>query len=129
MVTRKIHLSRIPECKREPQIKSLCFTRKAFLDSISNIMRTVLMVSTEMILQIGQKAAPLGNPFELDLFDLLHADYYGYDLAFAEGMTLEACRNGCPKNCRCKGFGYALNGGGKCYQKSTHLDGNRMAFF
>ncbi|KAK3033301.1 hypothetical protein RJ639_033769 [Escallonia herrerae] len=40
MVTRKIHLSRIPECKREPLIKSLCFTRKAFLDSISNIMQS-----------------------------------------------------------------------------------------
>ncbi|KAK2982705.1 hypothetical protein RJ640_014505 [Escallonia rubra] len=32
-------------------------------------------------------------------------DYYGYDLAYAEGMALEACRNGCLKNCQCKGFG------------------------
>ncbi|KAK2974109.1 hypothetical protein RJ640_002246 [Escallonia rubra] len=62
------------------------------------------------------------------LVSMRNRDYYGYDLAYAEGMALEACRNGCLKNCQCKGFGYALNGGGKCYQRSTRLDGNQLKY-
>ncbi|XWS43773.1 hypothetical protein CRYUN_Cryun16bG0132800 [Craigia yunnanensis] len=61
---------------------------------------------------------------ELDFVELPKTDYYGYDLeTYEAGITLETCRDKCLKDCRCKGFGYALDGQGQCFPKGALRNG------
>ncbi|RVX22840.1 putative receptor protein kinase ZmPK1 [Vitis vinifera] len=66
-------------------------------------------------------------PAELGFMELLHTDYFGYDLnSYNIGISLEACKNACLNDCTCKGFGYALDGQGQCYPKRYLLNGYHM---
>ncbi|CAN6486786.1 unnamed protein product [Victoria cruziana] len=65
----------------------------------------------------------LCNKTEVKFVKIPHADFYGYDLNFQSGISLEACKNICRSDCNCRGFGYRLDGGGNCYPKSILLNG------
>ncbi|XVF55187.1 hypothetical protein PTKIN_Ptkin06aG0016700 [Pterospermum kingtungense] len=66
------------------------------------------------------------DPSELDFVELRKTDYYGYDLeSYGAGIALETCRDRCLKDCKCQGFGYALDGQGQCYPKNALRNGYR----
>ncbi|CAK9143547.1 unnamed protein product [Ilex paraguariensis] len=67
------------------------------------------------------------DPLAWDFIELQYTDYFGYDMDFyGRNMTFEACRNACLSDCKCAGFGYALDGLGQCFPKSTLLNGFSM---
>ncbi|XP_057971040.1 putative receptor protein kinase ZmPK1 [Malania oleifera] len=66
------------------------------------------------------------NQVDLDFMELHYTDYFGYDMeTYGAGVTFEACRNACLSDCKCKGFGYTLNGQGQCYPKMELLNGSQ----
>lgn len=67
------------------------------------------------------------NPADLDFLELPRVDYFGYDLeTFSTGVSLEHCQNLCLNDCRCRGFGYALDGQGQCFPKGSLLNGHSL---
>ncbi|EOY07395.1 S-locus lectin protein kinase family protein, putative [Theobroma cacao] len=66
------------------------------------------------------------DPAELDFVELHKTDYYGFDLnTYQAGIALETCREKCLNDCKCKGFGYALDGKGQCFPKGALRNGYR----
>ncbi|KAJ0984044.1 hypothetical protein J5N97_002400 [Dioscorea zingiberensis] len=62
-----------------------------------------------------------------EFLQLVHTDYYGYDLAsFGKDMSLDDCRQACLSDCECKGFAYKHDGTGECYPKGTLFNGYHM---
>ncbi|OMP03658.1 hypothetical protein CCACVL1_02322 [Corchorus capsularis] len=73
---------------------------------------------------------PCGDPGDptdqLDFVEHPKTDFYGYDLdTYEAGISLQKCRSKCLNDCRCKGFGYALDGQGQCFPKGALRNGYR----
>ncbi|XP_031503045.1 putative receptor protein kinase ZmPK1 [Nymphaea colorata] len=63
------------------------------------------------------------NKTEVKFIQLPHTDFYGYDSNYQAQASIEACMNICKSDCNCRGFGYKLDGAGKCFPKSILLNG------
>ncbi|RWR86149.1 putative receptor protein kinase ZmPK1 [Cinnamomum micranthum f. kanehirae] len=57
---------------------------------------------------------------------LPYTDYYGFDLNYSTGISLEECRNICLKDCSCRAFQYRV---GLCYAKGALFNGRRTPNF
>ncbi|XP_052176483.1 putative receptor protein kinase ZmPK1 isoform X2 [Diospyros lotus] len=68
------------------------------------------------------------NQTELDFVIARNTDYFGNDISYGTGMSLETCRNICLNDCTCQGFGYSLDGKGLCYLKGNLLNGYHLLF-
>ncbi|RWR91628.1 putative receptor protein kinase ZmPK1 [Cinnamomum micranthum f. kanehirae] len=62
---------------------------------------------------------PLGSKF----ITVPNTDFYGYDLNYTEGLSLQGCMNICLELCSCEGFLYSFDGTGGCYSKTVLLNG------
>ncbi|XP_004137926.1 putative receptor protein kinase ZmPK1 [Cucumis sativus] len=62
---------------------------------------------------------------EFDFLPLPNTDYFGYDWGYAAGVPIEICKNICLTNCKCAGFGYAMDGSAQCYPKTALRNGYR----
>ncbi|CAN6486745.1 unnamed protein product [Victoria cruziana] len=71
----------------------------------------------------------LCNKTEVKFLKLPHTDFYGYDLNYQEQISIEACQNICRSDCNCRGFGYKLDGFGKCFPKGLLLNGQSGPHF
>ena len=70
---------------------------------------------------------PTCNPAEDHFVELLHTDYYGYDLStYGTNKSFEECRNACLTDCKCQGFGFRFSGQGQCYPKGILFNGYQM---
>ncbi|KAJ8631805.1 hypothetical protein MRB53_025128 [Persea americana] len=58
--------------------------------------------------------------------ELPYTDYYGFDLNYTQGISLEECRKICLKDCSCGAFQYRV---GLCYAKSALFNGRRTPNF
>ncbi|KAL2485187.1 G-type lectin S-receptor-like serine/threonine-protein kinase [Abeliophyllum distichum] len=67
------------------------------------------------------KEALLSSP--VNFLELSQTDYFGFDLYFRPNFTLEACRELCLGDTRCKAFTYRTWGNGHCYVKSALFNG------
>ncbi|KAL3505120.1 hypothetical protein ACH5RR_034961 [Cinchona calisaya] len=59
---------------------------------------------------------------------LLHVEYYGYDIGYYANYTLERCESLCLDYCECKGFQYKFDlimGYYNCYPKTILFNGYR----
>ncbi|CAI9779068.1 unnamed protein product [Fraxinus pennsylvanica] len=55
--------------------------------------------------------------------EVSRTDYFGFDFDFKPNFTLEACREFCSGDSRCKAFTYKTWGAGSCYVKSELFNG------
>ncbi|XP_027077252.1 putative receptor protein kinase ZmPK1 [Coffea arabica] len=63
---------------------------------------------------------------------LLHVEFYGFDLTLIPNISFEACKNECLKYCECKGVQYKFNidiGYYQCYPKTILFNGYRSQNF
>nr|XP_027075968.1 putative receptor protein kinase ZmPK1 [Coffea arabica] len=63
---------------------------------------------------------------------LLHVEFYGFDLAYFPNISFEACKSECLKYCECKGVQYKFNldfGCYDCYAKTILFNGYRSLNF
>ncbi|KAL3514440.1 hypothetical protein ACH5RR_027157 [Cinchona calisaya] len=63
---------------------------------------------------------------------LLHVEFYGFDLSFFPNITFEACKNVCLNYCGCKGIQYRFSldfGYYNCYPKNILFNGYRSLNF
>ncbi|RWR86144.1 putative receptor protein kinase ZmPK1 [Cinnamomum micranthum f. kanehirae] len=58
--------------------------------------------------------------------ELPYTDYYGFDLNYTQGISLEECRKICLKDCSCGAFQYRV---GFCYAKGELFNGRRTPSF
>jgi len=58
--------------------------------------------------------------------ELPHTDFWGSDQKRVLGVSFEACRDSCIRDCSCKGFQYQ-RGTGSCYPKSLLFNGKSCA--
>ncbi|KAJ0789605.1 putative protein kinase RLK-Pelle-SD-2b family [Helianthus annuus] len=66
---------------------------------------------------------------EQDYVVLPHAEYYGYDFNYLENSTLEACKQVCMNDCKCKGFQYKFDKSYyNCYLKNLLYNGYQSGF-
>ncbi|XP_027154439.1 putative receptor protein kinase ZmPK1 [Coffea eugenioides] len=59
---------------------------------------------------------------------LLHVEYYGYDIGYFPNSSLESCKSLCLNYCECKGFQYKFDltmGYYSCYLKTILFNGYR----
>ncbi|KAL3514418.1 hypothetical protein ACH5RR_027135 [Cinchona calisaya] len=66
------------------------------------------------------------NSSEVTFIELLHADFYGYNINILRNCSLEKCEKICKESCKCKGFQYRYNAGQgvyDCYPKTALCNG------
>ncbi|GMH28953.1 hypothetical protein Nepgr_030796 [Nepenthes gracilis] len=61
--------------------------------------------------------------------ELIHVDYYGFDLNYSQAISLQQCRQLCLGDCRCQAFSYRLTGQGLCFTKSSLFNGYKSPAF
>ncbi|KAA8518954.1 hypothetical protein F0562_016272 [Nyssa sinensis] len=69
------------------------------------------------------------NSQQVKFVQLLHTDYYGFDLNFSRPISLQACRELCLGDCRCEAFAYRLTGEAMCFTKSALFNGFSLPNF
>ncbi|KAK9123851.1 hypothetical protein Sjap_013453 [Stephania japonica] len=65
---------------------------------------------------------------QLKFVELPHVDFYGNDLNYKRGMSLEDCKKWCSNECSCRGFSYKW-GEAVCYIKDTLFNGYQSINF
>ncbi|KAJ6331617.1 hypothetical protein OIU76_010074 [Salix suchowensis] len=72
---------------------------------------------------------PLFQSQRVKFVELPHVDYYGFDLNFSQSISIDACRDLCVVDYRCKAFNYPLTGERRCYTKSELFNGYQSPGF
>ncbi|MCD7466262.1 hypothetical protein HAX54_002810 [Datura stramonium] len=66
------------------------------------------------------------NRNSVDLVQLRHVEFFGYDFMYRKNRTLEQCKQECIDNCDCKGFQFNFEAGDgvySCYLKTLLFNG------
>ncbi|XP_052174111.1 putative receptor protein kinase ZmPK1 isoform X1 [Diospyros lotus] len=66
---------------------------------------------------------------DVKFVELVHTDFYGFDLNYGILISFEACRELCLGDCRCEAFSYRLTGAGQCLTKSALFNGYQSPAF
>ncbi|XP_052174007.1 putative receptor protein kinase ZmPK1 [Diospyros lotus] len=66
---------------------------------------------------------------EVKFVELVHTDFYGFDLNYSTSISFEACRELCLGDCRCEAFSYRLTGARLCFTKSALFNGYHSPAF
>ncbi|KAK6943594.1 S-locus glycoprotein domain [Dillenia turbinata] len=62
-------------------------------------------------------------PQKVKFVELLHTDYYGFDLNYSPSSSFDYCKELCLNDCRCEAFAYRFVGNGLCFVKSALFNG------
>eukprot|EP00268_Persea_americana_P016587 TRINITY_DN17866_c2_g1_i1.p1 TRINITY_DN17866_c2_g1~~TRINITY_DN17866_c2_g1_i1.p1 ORF type:complete len:916 (+),score=163.98 TRINITY_DN17866_c2_g1_i1:275-2749(+) len=69
------------------------------------------------------------DPNQVKFVALQQIDFYGFDSAYRENISLESCRQLCLNDCSCEAFMYRNGGDGACFAKSALFNGYRSVAF
>ncbi|THG10290.1 hypothetical protein TEA_010550 [Camellia sinensis var. sinensis] len=69
------------------------------------------------------------NSQQIKFVELPYTNYYGFDLNYSPGVSIQDYRNLCLDDCRCEAFSYRQTGLGLCYTKSALFNGYQSPGF
>ncbi|XP_058109426.1 putative receptor protein kinase ZmPK1 [Magnolia sinica] len=69
------------------------------------------------------KFSKICNTQMVKFVELPQTDFFGFDLNYSTGISLESCKKICLDDCSCEAFQYRLEGDGRCWAKSALFNG------